>query len=93
MEESQIEAGRIDVKDILPKMTEKQLECLSIIASFYKENRYYPSRRQIAQKMGITAGAAGGHILLLQKKGYLELETGERRNIRLTQKALERLNS
>lgn len=86
------ESGWMNVNDILPKLTDKQLTCLSLIAEFYKANRFYPSRSEIAQKMGVTAGAAGQHIVLLQKKGYLELETGERRNIRLTQRALERLS-
>ena len=81
----------INLETVLPKITDKQQECLSFIASFFRDNQYYPSRREIAAFMSITPAAANQHIMLLEKKGYLTVETGERRNIRLTASALQRL--
>lgn len=81
----------IDLENVLPKITAKQQECLAFIANFFRTNQYYPSRREIATFMGITPAAVSQHIGLLGKKGYLTVESGERRNIRLTETALQRL--
>lgn len=81
----------INLETVLPKITDKQQECLSFIAGFFRDNQYYPSRREVAAFMGITPAAVNQHIMLLEKKGYLTVETGERRNIRLTASALQRL--
>lgn len=81
----------IDLETILPKLTEKQTQYLIVIAVFFKHNQYYPSRREIAADMNVTVGAVNESITLLEKKGYLTIETGERRNIRLTSIALRRL--
>jgi SOS-response transcriptional repressors (RecA-mediated autopeptidases) len=81
----------ISLENVLPKITVKQYECLAYIATFFRDNQYYPSRREIAAHMGITAAAVNQHISLLEKKGYLTVEAGERRNIRLNKTALQRL--
>lgn len=81
----------ISLDNVLPKITDKQYECLAFIAGFFRDNQYYPSRREIAAHMKITAAAVNQHIALLEKKGYLTVEAGERRNIRLNETALRRL--
>ena len=76
---------------MLPKLTDKQLSCLLSIAEFYTVNRFYPSRRELAGILGVSTSSASQHINFLIKKEYLVVEVGERRNIRLTDKALERI--
>lgn len=76
---------------MLPKLTDKQFSCLLSIAEFYATNRFYPSRRELAGILGISASSVSQHINFLIKKEYLVVEVGERRNIRLTGKALERI--
>ncbi len=88
-----IAAGTKDINldTILPKLTDKQQEYLSFIVKFFQENQFYPSRREIAAHMNVTVAAVNQNITLLKKKGYLTIESGERRNIRLTANALQRL--
>lgn len=68
---------------VFPKLTEKQLNCLKFIYKFYQENLYYPSRREIAEEMGISAPSANQHIEYLIQKGYLLRVVGESRNVRM----------
>lgn len=68
---------------VFPKLTEKQLNCLRFLYKFYQEKLYYPSRREIADEMGISAPSANQHVEYLIQKGYLVRVVGESRNIRL----------
>lgn len=68
---------------VFPKLTDKQLTCLKFIYEFYKQNLYYPSRREVAEVMNISAPSANQHIEYLIHKGYLVRVVGESRNIRL----------
>jgi len=81
----------IDLETILPKITDKQKEYLIFIGSFFQHNRYYPSRREIAEHMNVTVAAVNQTITQLGKKGYLTVEPREPRGMRLTPRALERL--
>ena len=91
MPKTAVESKDIKLETILPKITDKQQEYLLFIVGFFKENQFYPSRREIAAHMNVTVAAVNQNITLLEKKGYLTIESGERRNIRLTANALQRL--
>lgn len=67
---------------VFPKLTDKQLACLRFTFKFYTEHLYYPSRREIAQELGVTPQTAHYQIEALIKKGYLLRVEGESRNIR-----------
>ncbi|MDR2604384.1 MAG: HTH domain-containing protein [Desulfovibrio sp.] len=82
---------QLNLEIILPKMTDKQQEYLRFIVNFFQMNHYYPSRREIAAHMSVSVQAVNQNITLLQKKGYLTVATGGRRNIRLTANAVQRL--
>lgn len=68
---------------VFPKLTDKQLTCLKFIYDFYKKNLYYPSRREVAEVMGISPPSANQHIEYLINKGYLDRVVGESRNVRI----------
>lgn len=68
---------------VFPKLSDKQLDCLKFIYEFYKQNLYYPSRREVAENMGIRPASAHQHIEYLIQKGYLMRIAGTSRNIRI----------
>ena len=79
---------------LLPPVTERQLQVLSIIHRKVLEHQSYPTQREVAGALGFTQATTGQHIGALVKKGYLAKAAGEtRRNIRLTPLAVERLKS
>jgi DNA-binding MarR family transcriptional regulator len=80
-----------DPLKVLPPVTEKQGKCLEFILTYFLENRYYPTQRELARAMGVRSNTAGMYLEPLETKGYIMREPGRQRNIRLTQNALERL--
>jgi DNA-binding MarR family transcriptional regulator len=76
---------------VLPPLTPNQGKCLEFILNFFAEHRYYPTQREIAKEMKIKSNTAEMYIGPLEQKGYLQREEVSRRNIRLTDDALERL--
>lgn len=77
---------------VLPPLTEKQAQCLEFIHSFFEEHRYYPTQREIAQGMKLQSSTAEIYLEPLRKKGYLHRRVRrQRRNIRLTPKARQKL--
>lgn len=81
----------VQLLEELPRLTQRQEGCLARIYKFFLEHRYYPTSREIAK--GINVGnAANTHIAALVKKGYLMLRKGEPRNVRFTERGLEKLS-
>ena len=83
-------ASRVFLK-ILPPLTEKQGRCLEFILSYFAENRYYPTQREMAGAMGIKSNTAEMYLQPLEQKGYVRRKPRRQRNIRLTRDGLERL--
>lgn len=79
---------------LLPALTARQLQVLSVIHRMVMERQLYPTQREVAGALGFTQTTTGQHMEALVKKGYLSKALGEsRRNIRLTPLAVERLKS
>ena len=77
----------------LPKLTNRQAECLRYIAGFAMQHNFYPTQREIANAMGIRSNTAYAFTEPLKKKGYLKVskQTGKR-NLILTDQAYRLLN-
>ena len=79
---------------LLPPLTARQLQVLSVIHRMVMEKQAYPTQREVAGALGFTQTTTGQHMDALVRKGYLAKAVGEaRRNIRLTPLAVERLRS
>lgn len=79
---------------LLPPLTERQLQVLDLIYRLVLEKQAYPTQREVGDVLGFTQATTGQHIDALLKKGYLSKAAGEfRRNIRLTQLAVEKLKN
>ena len=76
---------------VLPTLTKRQTEVLVYLGRYFQSNRDYPTQREIADHFGISQNAAALHLVALGKKNYVVRLPGERRNIRLTALALEKL--
>jgi len=63
-------------------LTNKQKDTLVFIKEFNNQKGYQPTIREIAKAMGVSHPAAYDRLLLIEKKGYIEL-TGESRAIRI----------
>lgn len=73
---------------VMDALTERQKQCLDIIADHQEEKGYSPSIRQIADAMGgIGTNAVFGHLMALETKGYIEREAGLARAIRILARA------
>jgi SOS-response transcriptional repressor LexA len=80
-----------DLFRILPPVSKKQGKCLQFILSYFIENRYYPTQREVADAMGIKSSTVEHILQPLMQKGYLTREHKKQRNIRLTRDGIERL--
>lgn len=85
------EASEITGLRVLPTLTKRQTEILTFLGSYFQSNRDYPTQREIADHFGISQNAAALHLVALGKKNYVLRLPGERRNIRLTALAMEKL--
>lgn len=51
--------------------TERQLEYVENMLSFYRAQLRPPTLRELAEKMGVTKSAVSGVVCLLRKKGFI----------------------
>lgn len=78
---------------VLPKLSERQKECLSFIAAYVLKNKDYPTQKEISGALRLKSNSAWGYTEALKKKGYLTVtRTIGVRNLRLTKTAFEFLN-
>ncbi len=84
-------AGELAGMRVLPTLTKRQAEVLTFLGRYFQTHRDYPTQREIADHFGISQNAAALHLVALSKKNYVVRLPGERRNIRLTALALEKL--
>jgi repressor LexA len=70
-------------------LTTRQRQILAYIESFYEENNYAPSIRDIARMHECSVKGAYDHILALEKKGFIERTERRSRSIVLKPHALE----
>ena len=65
-------------------LTDRQLEVLDFIRAYVREHGVAPSRPEIAAGIGIrNKSSVDGHLMALMRKGWIELQPGSPRNIRL----------
>lgn len=77
---------------VLPPLSEKQVQCLRFILDYFVEHKFYPTQREVAAAMKIKSTTADSYLVPLRQKGYLRRKTKrQRRNIRLTTLALQKL--
>jgi len=72
-------------------LTDRQFECLKFIYGYFITRRFYPTQREIAEALGVRSNTAAFFTGPIEKKGYLHVEPGRRRNIRLTPLAIKLL--
>jgi DNA-binding MarR family transcriptional regulator len=85
-------ATRLEALKVLPPLTEKQGQCLKFILEYFIEHRYYPTQREVATAMNLQSSTAESYLEPLRRKGYLARKVKQqRRNIRLTSKARQKL--
>ncbi len=69
----------------MKSLTKRQSEILNFIRSFYIENGYSPSYREIADHFGLSSVATvAEHISTLKLKGYLEAEPTKARALQIS---------
>ncbi len=83
--------GRADILKPVEPLTQRQFECLTYIYKYFMAHRYYPTQKEITEALKIKSNVAVVFTNPLQRKGYLYVEPGRRRNIRLTTQALKLL--
>ena len=55
----------------MKKLTNRQKEIFDFIIKYFKENKNSVSYGEISKKFGFCVGTIQGHILALEKKGYI----------------------
>lgn len=64
-------------------LTDKQTAILDFVAAKTKEQGYPPTRRQIAEALGLSRARADQQLHAIAKKGYIALEPAASRGIRI----------
>jgi SOS-response transcriptional repressor LexA len=52
-------------------LTTCQIKVRDCIVNFWRENNYAPTLQEISNRIGIYPNAVEGHVLALQKKGWV----------------------
>lgn len=66
-------------------LTQKQAKILEFIRDSQMKNGYPPTQAEICNHFGFgSLNAARNHLALIEKKGYLQLNSGKARGIQLT---------
>lgn len=71
-----------------PSLTTRQAQVLHFIATYFLRERQYPTNREICEGCGIRSSNPTPFIEPLVKKGLLVKLRGQRRNLRITERAL-----
>jgi DNA-binding MarR family transcriptional regulator len=67
-----------------PPLTEQQHKVLEFIGDYADDNGFPPTLREIGEALGLpNVSAVRGHLVALEKKGYLRREPDKARSIRL----------
>lgn len=70
--------------DIRPSITFRQRDVLRFIEQYIADKGYPPTRQDICDAMGYRSpNAAEEHLRVLQRKGYIEIDAGISRGIRV----------
>jgi repressor LexA len=70
----------------MEELTARQEEILQTIRDFIEENGYPPTRAEIAEMLGFrSVNAAEDHLKALERKGYIEIQAGASRGLRILQ--------
>ena len=65
-------------------LTERQMEVLDVVRRYVREHGVAPSRPEIAAALGLrNRSTVDSHLVALMRKGWIELQPGSPRNIRL----------
>lgn len=76
-----------------PFLTDRQASLLKYLYNFLSENRYMPTRREVAKFLDLKSDNSTPYLSALEKKGYLsKMETRTQRNLVLTELAYEKLS-
>ena len=76
----------------MPKLTKLQERTLSMIGTYYFENRYMPTQREIVNALGRKSNTAAPWVQPLIDKGYLKKKLGGRRGLSLTELGIIKLD-
>ena len=70
----------------MKKLTEKQFEIYEFITSWQMKKSYPPTQAEIRDHFGFSSqNAVRSHLALIEKKGYIRLNWGKARGIKLIQ--------
>lgn len=70
-------------------LTQRQNEILNFLREFIEMNGFPPTLREICLHFGMASTrASSDHLIALQRKGFITLDEGKARGIRLTESAL-----
>lgn len=59
-------------------------QALAAIEDFHREHSYYPSRRELGGRLGVSHATANRLIMKLRKRSVIEVVSGISRGMRVT---------
>lgn len=65
-------------------LTSRQRDVLAFVRGYLDAHGYPPATREIARQLDITDTAAHGHLVAIERKGFLRRAPGIARGITLT---------
>ena len=70
--------------DARAELTDRQRECLGVVLSYVHDSGYLPTCLEVAHRMGLRSpNAAYLHLQALHRKGFIDLQGGRARGLRL----------
>lgn len=64
-------------------LTQRQEEVLEFITHFIEHHRYAPTYRELGDHFQVTLNGIRGHLMALQRKGYVEWQPHCARTLRV----------
>jgi repressor LexA len=68
---------------MVAKLTARQAEILEFLKDYYTEYQICPTQSEMAQAFSVNVTAIKDHLKALDKKGYIELNPGKARSIKV----------
>ena len=67
----------------MKQITKRQQEILNFIKDFIETRGYPPTYQEIGDHFSMSAMSAKSHIVLIEKKGFIDMQQGKPRSIQL----------
>ena len=69
----------------MKELTKRQREIFDFLKAFIETRGYPPTQKEIGDHFSMSAVSAKSHVMLIEKKGFIDQQAGKPRSIRVNE--------